>query len=363
MASSPSPVIVPLQALRFAAALLVTLGHLRHGAGQLFPDFGGGPVNAHVYAAGVDVFFVISGFIIYNACHADFGRPGVAGRFLLRRLVRIAPLYWLFTALFVSATGLTSGRWPEASHLLGSLLFLPTLNAQQQPLPVYSLGWTLNFEMLFYALVTLALLLPRRIGPAALVLAVLALAGSGLAWAPQALPWRLWAQPIVLEFLFGLLIAHWRLQGGRVGARGAALLLGAGVAGVLLGSQMGEASPLWSGRSLWMGLPAVLIVAACAGLRPAPDGHAPGWRLAVLGGDASYALYLVHPFVIGAAERVGVHGQALGPLGFMALTLAATLGLALLAHRHLEQPLLRWLNARLLPRPAAPPTRIAFKGE
>ncbi|PZP32067.1 MAG: acyltransferase [Roseateles depolymerans] len=362
MKPTSSAVIVPIQALRFAAALLVALGHLRHAAGQLFADFDFGPFNAHVYAAGVDVFFVISGFIIYTACHADFGRPAIAPRFLLKRLIRIAPMYWAFTVLFVLATGFTAGHWPAAAHLLSSLLFLPSPNAQQQPLPVYSLGWTLNFEMLFYALMSLALLLPGRRGPAALVAAVVALAAAGLLLAPAELPWALWCQPIVLEFLFGLLIARWRLAGLRLAAPQAGLLIALGIAGLLLGSQWGEASPLWAGRAFCMGLPAALIVTACAGLRVA-DARTRGWRLAVLGGDASYALYLVHPFVIGAAERAGPRWQLLGPAGFMALTLLATLLAALLVHRGFEQPLQRRLTQFFFTRPPAAAGRIAMKGE
>lgn len=107
---------------------------------------------------GVSIFFAISGFIITHVTRQD------SAGFLLKRLVRVAPLYWIATAVFFI---FTSDTWP---HLIESLLFIPT----DRP-PVLRVGWTLNYEMFFYVLFAVALAMSKRWAPLIAAVALLLL--------------------------------------------------------------------------------------------------------------------------------------------------------------------------------------------
>jgi len=151
MAASSRPVS-SIQILRAVAALGVVALHVSHegatrlGARSPLPDFSVG-------AAGVDLFFVISGFIMVYASDALFARRGAPAWFFTRRLARIVPLYWAATAAAVAcfvalryAGALEQLSWQT---LVASLLFVPWPRPDGAMLPVHMLGWTLNFEMFF----------------------------------------------------------------------------------------------------------------------------------------------------------------------------------------------------------------------
>ena len=164
MAASSLPVS-SIQILRAVAALGVVALHVSHegatrlGARNPLPDFSVG-------AAGVDLFFVISGFIMVYASDALFARAGAPAYFFTRRLARIVPLYWAATAAavvcfvaFRYAGALEQLSWQT---FVASLLFVPWPRPDGAMLPVHMLGWTLNFEMFFYVVFALALMLTRR---------------------------------------------------------------------------------------------------------------------------------------------------------------------------------------------------------
>ena len=143
--------LVSIQALRAIAALLVFWGHAINAVHlKIEADF------PHLYGPfGVDLFFVISGFVMVYSSERLFGQPGAPITFFVRRLARIVPLYWLATAVLV---------WfvvPYASTkaVLGSLFFAPHIPSEA---PLLFVGWTLIFEMFFYAVFAIALLAKRR---------------------------------------------------------------------------------------------------------------------------------------------------------------------------------------------------------
>ena len=156
------PTFRGIQALRgFAAALVVVL----HATGQPFGMEASKPwvwMRGH---AGVDIFFVISGFVMAISATGQ-GRP-TAGEFLRRRILRIVPLYWIFTLVMLAkilAVKVHPGLGRDVVHLqtpigyvLASLFFIPYRNSQGDIAPVLAVGWTLSFEMLFYLLFALAL--------------------------------------------------------------------------------------------------------------------------------------------------------------------------------------------------------------
>jgi peptidoglycan/LPS O-acetylase OafA/YrhL len=200
-----------LQALRAVAAWLVIADHALLEITRNRP---GDPLTHAAWAlgsSGVYVFFVISGFIMVLICWEHFGRKGAAANFLKRRVIRIVPLYWLATiAAFafhrVSETHGAHDGWPE---MLRSLAFIPYSGDDGSWAPVLPQGWTLSYEMVFYAVFALGLWFPRRIA----LPAVAAVLGGFVIVRPllhnDALAYL--ASPIVLWFLLGMgLAALWR---------------------------------------------------------------------------------------------------------------------------------------------------------
>lgn len=345
-----------IQVLRFLAAAMVLVGHVQHEASELgiagdgFTPFV--PVN---WGVGVDVFFVISGFIMFYMCHDLFGAEGEARRFLLRRAVRLVPTYWLFTGLMLVATLLFASQLAhpdiDPAHVLASLVFLPWPNPAGATVPFLILGWTLNFEVLFYVVFALALTLPRRAG-LALVFAVF----IGAALLHPLVPERFhalafWTRPIILEFLMGIGLAAAFLRGWRTGWAGSAALVAGGVGALVLLEVVGWYPDAL--RFLWGGVPALAI---CAGLALAPersDASAIG-RWAVIGGTASYALYLSHPFTINA---LGLVWRKLGlgaPWAFVAVACLVSIAVSVAVYYLVEHPAVTWLGRRLRPRPRQP---------
>ena len=316
------------------------------------------------WPAGVDIFFVISGFIIVHAAGPLYGRPGARGRFLAHRIARLVPLYWLVTGLYL-ALGLAmpallsgEGGPPDAARTLASFLFWPMARPDGAVLPLYGLGWTLNYEMAFYALFALGLGFSRRGAVAWLVgaLALVVLAGQ-LTPAPP-VPLAFWSDPIVLEFAFGAGLGLLRAEGVRLHAPSRAALAAAGLFGLALAPSEPALRPL-----AW-GLPAAFLVAAAVLGRDRPESVPGGGAARLLGaaerlGDASYALYLLHPFVLRAVRegllRTGL-AAPLGPWPSLVLMVVLTLPAALLVPRLVERPLTRLVRRRLEPaQPAEAP--------
>jgi len=158
---------------------------------------------------------------MYYLSYDKFGRNGFSAEFMRRRLVRVVPLYWLFTSLMLLALWLFPAqvRHAEASPLsvLASYLFFPTQRSDGLVRPILGLGWTLEYELFFYGCFAVALLYPKRAaltGFATLFLLLVTL-GAIFPHAPTAMVF--WSRPVILEFLAGVVIAHVYLAGVRIG--------------------------------------------------------------------------------------------------------------------------------------------------
>jgi exopolysaccharide production protein ExoZ len=332
--------ILPVQMLRAVAALMVVVHHAQHEAGFLAAAAGQG-------FAGVDIFFVISGFIMVHASGRLYGRTDAAATFLKRRLWRIVPLYWLVTTLFLGVVLLKADAlnslprgWGE---IVASYLFWPVTRADGGILPVFSLGWTLNYEMLFYVLFAACLLLRRgrlvTVACVGLCLGLLVLAARHF---PMPMPLAWWGHPIVLEFAAGMAIGLAHAGNVRLGSGVRFVLALAGL--VLLAYEAANPSEPLVLLAV-SGLAATLLVAAAA-LGPARDTPArlPARLFARLG-DASYALYLTHPFVLRAGRELFTRlGLSSSPM-FIALMMLAACCAALVVHRWFEQPMARRARA------------------
>src|SRR5437879_5886537 len=209
------------------------------------------------------------------------------------------------------------------------------------------MGWTLNYEMLFYVLFATAIMLPLRQASAALLATLTALVIVGLLAAPLPEPFAFWTNPIPLEFGFGIIVGIVCVSGIRLGTLARVGLAATGLAALVLVAAYPKGS--WElPRLVIYGLPAALIVAAAASRGARRDGLLARWGVAA--GDASFALYLLHPFVI--RTTLVVFWQTgllvdLGPSAFVVVALTASLGVSVGSYHYFEKPLTRYTR-RLL---------------
>jgi len=337
-----------LQSLRGVAANLVVADHLlssliKYGFLSTFYQ----PLVWRVGDMGVFIFFVISGFIMVYTTRDMAGRPAAPLHFLEKRLIRIVPLYWLATLLMFALLHL-SGKGGTPGELLRSLFFLPYYSGQPpEARPLLGQGWSLNYEMLFYALFALALFfrgwrfLVVLLGLFALLL------GLGAARQTLGLPDRsvlaFYGNPIILLFLAGGGLGALRLRLKRTLRLRRPLLL----ALLLVAAGIGCFA---LGQRYWLALPGAY---ACGLLSVALCVFAPEWKEGAIArfwevlGDGSYSTYLFHTFWLAVLNRVLLGG---GEARLWVYALAALAGanlVGILAYRLLERPLLRGLRALL----------------
>ncbi len=349
MPSSTSPKLLHLQILRAIAASLVVVDHTYN---ELFqrrimpvPNLHSAYLLGHL---GVSAFFVLSGFIMMRQSAHQFGSPANALTFAWHRILRIVPLYWIATILWLPTLVVTHARTLRpAFQLVLSLLFLPNVGNPEKLSPLLGQGWTLNFEMAFYLLFALCLLLPRRRGVAVLLstLGVLVFLGTVAQVTPQHRLGDIWQ-----------LYTHWRI-----------LLFGGGVALALIEIKLGcitrwnmTFSPAWllvlpaallllprspfpnAGATLIFGsLFGAAVVVLCTLISLDRPGRFN--RLAVLLGDASYSTYLFHlwifSFTMPPIVRVYAHFHSVpqSPIAFLLVGLVGANILGIAVHLFVER--------------------------
>jgi peptidoglycan/LPS O-acetylase OafA/YrhL len=210
--------------------------------------------------------------------------------------------------------------------------------------PVHALGWTLNYEMFFYAVFAAAILLPRRGAVFAIVALFAALVAIGrLVALPQ--PFAFWCDPLILEFCFGMLVALAYREGVRLPRAICAALLLAALAGYGATAVFGLSLP-W--RALAWGLPGAALVAALALARDAAPAGLAARAFGYLG-DVSYSLYLVHVLVFPIVRRLLVPwlDHPLMPWVYAFALVAASIVAAILSYRAFERPITRALQTRI----------------
>jgi len=356
--------LINIQFLRFIAAMLVVVHHMAahvrasgHEPGLLFS------LGQSAGFAGVDIFFVISGYIMmWTTAEAAGGAAALS--FIKRRVARIYSGYWPFYLLALVLFTMLGGNQPAHAQLLRSFLLWPT-ELRHLLIPV---SWTLIFEMYFYLL--FALLISIR--SVSRILLIGALGVIMLCWAvftnfvrhaydpgrleSMSLYEQYLAFPYLLEFLCGALLAGWL----RVRPRGPAwiwLTAGAGlfVAGGWINTMHFQGRLIEGYYIIWrvlvFGSAALAIVAGMVRLEN--QGWSFGLRFSLLAGGASYALYLSHTLILWAAHRMGfdawvsrIHGW---PAYLLFCCLAAIIvAYSMLHYRCLERPLhhafRRWLR-------------------
>lgn len=348
-----------VEAGRGVAALLVVLVH---ASDMLSPGkyFGALPFDgAFRFAhAGVDFFFVLSGFIIYHVHRADIGLPGRVGTYAWKRFARIYPTYWVVMAGFGLILLYSPERDPSVTsigNIIASVLLLP-----RRQDPILGVAWTLRHELMFYALFGV-LLLNRTAGRAVLGIwavliglnvVVFTATGSpffhGMA---NYLPFRVFN----LEFFFGMGVA---ILLGRGTAWRPRLLLLLGVL-IFFGDGMFESfgphlPAEWPPRQLAYGVGAALALYGLVGAERAGTLKVPRVLFAL--GTASYSIYLTHLIAVMILQQALLRIRPYVPLpldvSFLMIAAIAVLG-GVAFSTLVEQPLLRRLRRQ--PKPAVVP--------
>tara|TARA_Y100000816_G_C26066756_1_gene560679 strand:+ start:213 stop:1208 length:996 start_codon:yes stop_codon:yes gene_type:complete len=284
--------IFSIQILRFIAASLVVLNH---SLGELsYKPFG---------AIGVDIFFVISGFIMSYITEKN------SKYFLLRRFFRIVPMYWLFTILLVFITIVTpdllrSSRF-DLSHALYSLFFIPYWTDTTAFSPILKLGWTLNFEMFFYFIFFFSMKINKKyremISSFFLIFIYFFLTNLNL---DKTLFLSFYADTIIFEFIFGMFLAvayrRYSTIFSSFNKSSSALIF---LFSLTLLYSTSFFTIFDDYRFIAWGIPSLLCVLSfliCE--KYILDTNLK--KFAVIGGDISYPLYLIHIYLIAFLNRV-----------------------------------------------------------
>lgn len=336
---------VGIQYLRGVAALAVVLFHV---AAFVFGQPTEKTLTVGGLSAGVDIFFVISGFIIWRTTDKSEISPIT---WWCGRLIRIVPLYWIALLSTLVAKRLMGAHMPGGIEAFKAFAFIPVINSADQTMtPFLSPGWTLNYEFAFYGIMAVVLNLPERWQRGcALVAVFVGLVGLRSMIDPlDPIQFRM-TSPLFFEFLAGIAIAILsrsilREAAGRA-ALGVFFVLSAILFYTFVTPRMFPNGP----RFVYFGVPAALLVLASILLENLIRQRVmqPLKRL----GDSSYSLYLSHPLILmigfGAFGEFGISRVW---IGIFLMVLCVATGLAM--HRYIERPLVENMNLRFIKRPA-----------
>jgi exopolysaccharide production protein ExoZ len=265
-----------IQYLRALAASAVLVHHLAFGNGDWFP----------VGSFGVDIFFVISGFIMWVMTER---RDRTCRKFVVDRVARIVPTYWCVTIL--SAVGAFIKPWvfaiqrPSLGDIVSSLLFIP----RSVP-PVVPQGWTLNLEMFFYVAFAATIVLPRMRQIVTLSVALTALAIFGMLAPIGGGFGRTYLNPRLLEFAGGLWLGEFWLRGLFSNKM-------LGLSAILIGAFAAQIVTQISGLLTGTWIAASLLIVGGA-LTCEARFKIPKIKVLAVIGDGSYIIYLIHTPIV-----------------------------------------------------------------
>lgn len=351
------PHLPGIQALRGVAALLVALGHIYVMETKTGPDSLLGAWSVYG-AVGVDLFFVISGFIMVHVTRDNARGSRAAGAFLVRRAARIYPLYWLVSLavllVYIVRPDAVFSAYTLEPNLIKSFLLWPDYRD-----PLLAVGWTLIYEMMFYVIFALSLLLARRrtglflgLWAAFIIIAQFALMDVDISKRPVL---TLITSPLIFEFILGAALALCLPKLRKDTRMGSPLIIAGASLGILAVTVLsinGDAilgnfalrTPVFAG-------PCGLIVLGLAA-RDRAGARVPKFMQAL--GDWSYSIYLTHILTLSVMSLLwrkfasdGLLDNAIMIPVLMAGSIAAGAATYYLA----ERPLIRLAKSILKPAP------------
>jgi peptidoglycan/LPS O-acetylase OafA/YrhL len=329
-----------VQAARGVAALLVLLYHCTETIG--LPKYAGAQPWLGLFRfghAGVDFFFVLSGFIITYAHHADIGRSGAVARYAWRRLTRIYPAYWVCLAVACALYAAFPDSGPSYAREPLSILLSAVLWPQAH-LPVIGVAWTLSHEMLFYILFGLAILWPRSILAVFVVWQAAVLLYAPFTPGSDVPPFLLYS----VNSGFGVGVGVAFLGFARPSRHPAAFAL-IGAAAFLAVGLLENRGPITNGPGWHFSYIAAagVLLYGIFGL-DMRGARIP--RVAVFIGAASYSIYLVHTLVVSAGCKVLISFAHLSGNSAFPIVAAFALMCGIAFHIAIERPIDGWARSR-----------------
>jgi exopolysaccharide production protein ExoZ len=336
-----------LQALRAIAATSVVYYHIAlPPEATAIPRFG---------AFGVDIFFVISGFVMALVV----AKGQLPRAFAINRITRIVPLYWVLTTgiliLALTQPQLLLTTRPNLENYIKSLLFIPYFKESGELQPMLVVGWTLNYEMFFYLCVWVSILVARK---------AYGLITSGLLVATYIVLGKLsgndvleafFGRLIIFEFALGLL-AYQIYKRGTLKRLGNKTLFVISLASYAF-MAFAEARELQVDRAVLFGIPSSALVLSATAMDDA-NFFGPSSVADVLAsiGDASYATYLSHFYVVEGMRKLVFPRLAIDPytpVGVL-LIVVASLAVGQVIYILCDKPLSNYFRRKLMPRGQMP---------
>jgi len=324
-----------LQALRTYAALPVVLfhtGYVIKGVHQ-------------VGIFGVHMFFLLSGYVMASICATD------THAFLRRRIIRIVPSYWLMTiVLYIFAAkfpSLMNATRAVPSELIKSLFFVPFMKSNGLFQPILFVGWTVNYETYFYAILALSLLISKRWPLLTASAALLTFTGISSLFADESAIAAFYSNPVIFEFIFGLIAFYCVHAIPKPVATQLKYLWIAIMTVSLVALPTIEAFSLFPHASTVVQFGPLSFLLIWSSCLLATSGHDMRPGLIILIGDASYTLYLIHPYVEMLLDRIVAKHLALFHITttFGCLfSVAVAIAIAIPLYLKVEKPILSYLT-------------------
>jgi len=348
LSESPRPPskLGSIQVGRGIAALIVLLYH--NSITFSFPKYWGhDPLQgfAKFGHAGVEFFFVLSGFLIYFIHNRDIGKPARLTRYIRKRFIRIYPVYWIVLTALLPVYFLVAGYgegWEREPLTILSSFLLVHIFTTHVVLPV---SWTLFFELRFYAAFAL-LIFNRKLGMFAVGLWLL-LSVLSLPLGFEGELGRSYFSPANLLFAMGIASA-WLLNRRTIPVPSLLLLLGIFI---FLATGLTEVFdiPLHKVFRNWLyGLGSAFAILGAVELERNGLLRAPS--IMVLAGEASYSIYLLHAPMLSIAVKIliglGIRTALPAVISYF-LIVALVTTLCVLFHLYVERPLLKYCEAKL----------------
>jgi exopolysaccharide production protein ExoZ len=335
---TPPGKLLLLEVYRGIAAMLVVFHHIGNIIAQ--PKFFGDSRWQAIFGRmhlGVDLFFVLSGFVITYTHFSRLGQASTVREYLFKRTYRIFPLYLFVTFFYVSllfTLGDASDKRRLAGHLLQSVFLLPSHTQ-----PILGVGWTLVFELIFYAAFVVPLIFGHRwfivFGVA---WGIVVVTSELVGWRSQSAVLMHLTSPFILQFLMGAAVAVLvRRRPGRAGAD-TALVLGLLIFLAALMRQPIVGNDSFLGRTA-VGFAASLIVFGITATAPRRSAAPPTFLIKL--GAASYSLYLCHTVVLAILCNLLIRLPRFDTVYVVALLLTASVISATMLHQMIERPIMR----------------------
>lgn len=336
-----------IQMLRGIAALLVAFAHLhsvesKMGGSIIFGDWA---LNGFF---GVDLFFVISGFIMVFISHNKKYSLKTIHNFIGLRLFRIYPLWWLVCGavfiIYIIRPDLVYQNTINQPNILKSFLLLP-----QESLPLHAIGWTLINELYFYFVFSVFLLFKRKYLPYLLFIwGIISYVFAMFFYETERHPVILLIlSPMNLEFIFGAFAALFYLEKINLNSK---LLISIALVALFLISANNMPNPnenfnsqLY--RALFYSIPCALLL---LGLVNAEKNNFNPPHFLVFIGNISYSFYLIHVLIFSAIGRIAARFSSDGiidNLFFSIIAIAITIFVSYISYRFFEKPIISFSHS------------------